>query len=216
MRSAELNFDRTILTLKAEVADDARRQLLERESVVLVGGRADQVRAQIVLTMSTIAGETDPATASEGTGPTSSTVSGQATNAAGGPLTVPPLPATPAALAAQTAITTAIDGRTMGFEKSSAALSDSGRKVVGDVVGALTSNAAKVEVGGHTDWKGSASGNQKLSQERAEAVRQALIDAGVAGSRVTARGYGEDIPIATNETDAGRSKNRRIEIRVIG
>jgi len=70
-----------------------------------------------------------------------------------------------------------------------------------------------IEVGGHTDSQGAAEANQKLSQERAESVRNYLIVKGIAAERITAVGYGEDYPIADNATAAGRAANRRVEIK---
>ena len=214
VRTADLNFDRTTITLKAEVADDARRELLRRESVVLVGGQADRVRGEITLTSATDSTTVPVPTSGDAT--TSTAVGQTTTSVDSGSVTVPPLPSTPEAQAAQTAIATAIDGRTIGFQKNSSALSDAGKAVVVDAAAAMKSITAKVEVGGHTDFKGRSELNQALSQKRADAVRQALIDAGVDASRITARGYGEDVPIATNQTESGRTKNRRIELRVIG
>jgi outer membrane protein OmpA-like peptidoglycan-associated protein len=68
-----------------------------------------------------------------------------------------------------------------------------------------------IEVQGHTDDTGGSAYNQKLSQERAESVRHALIKRGVAPARLTARGYGEADPVAPNDTPAGRARNRRVE-----
>jgi outer membrane protein OmpA-like peptidoglycan-associated protein len=73
----------------------------------------------------------------------------------------------------------------------------------------------RVEVGGHTDSSGPAELNRNLSQQRAESVRQYLIDAGVAAGRITAVGYGEDRPIADNSTAEGRAANRRVELKRI-
>jgi outer membrane protein OmpA-like peptidoglycan-associated protein len=70
----------------------------------------------------------------------------------------------------------------------------------------------KIEVNGFTDALGSASGNQKLSQKRADAVKAYLISKGTSESRITARGFGEESPVADNSTPDGRQKNRRIEI----
>jgi OOP family OmpA-OmpF porin len=70
----------------------------------------------------------------------------------------------------------------------------------------------KVEVAGHTDSRGSDEYNLNLSQQRAEAVRNYLISKGVAADRLTAKGYGESQPVADNETDEGRLKNRRVEL----
>jgi outer membrane protein OmpA-like peptidoglycan-associated protein len=69
----------------------------------------------------------------------------------------------------------------------------------------------KVRVEGHTDASGPEDFNMKLSQRRAEAVRDYLIDKGIAAERLEAVGYGESQPIASNKTRRGRSKNRRVE-----
>ena len=68
-----------------------------------------------------------------------------------------------------------------------------------------------IEVGGHTDNVGGAAYNKKLSQDRADSVRTYLTSHGIAGSRLTARGYGMDVPVDTNSNEAGRAKNRRVE-----
>ncbi len=74
----------------------------------------------------------------------------------------------------------------------------------------------RVEVAGHTDAIGPAEYNQQLSQRRAETVRQYLLDSiDIAPERITARGYGETEPLASNETTTGRTLNRRVEIRVL-
>jgi outer membrane protein OmpA-like peptidoglycan-associated protein len=74
----------------------------------------------------------------------------------------------------------------------------------------------KVRIEGHTDDKGSAIDNLDLSRERAAAVRRHLIDiGGVDGKRLVAQGFGPDRPIADNKTEAGRAKNRRIELVII-
>jgi OOP family OmpA-OmpF porin len=70
-----------------------------------------------------------------------------------------------------------------------------------------------VRVEGHTDWIGTDAYNQGLSDRRASAVLGALVDRGVSGSRLTAVGYGESQPIASNETDEGRALNRRVELK---
>lgn len=71
---------------------------------------------------------------------------------------------------------------------------------------------AKIEVAGHTDSKASDDYNMKLSQKRAEAVRDYLIGKGIAAERLSAKGYGESSPVADNETEEGRAKNRRVEL----
>ena len=73
----------------------------------------------------------------------------------------------------------------------------------------------KIEIGGHTDNVGSDEANLLLSDQRAASVVSYLVKKGVAADRLTAKGYGETMPVATNDTDAGRAKNRRTEFKVI-
>ena len=73
---------------------------------------------------------------------------------------------------------------------------------------------ARIDIGGHTDSTGDPAYNEYLSGQRANAVRDNLIARGVAGSRLTATGYGPSQPVADNATRAGRERNRRIEMRV--
>ena len=70
----------------------------------------------------------------------------------------------------------------------------------------------KVEVDGHTDNVGTPEANQRLSQERAQAVMAALVARGVKADRLSAKGYGQTAPIADNRTEEGRAKNRRVEL----
>ncbi|MBR1632415.1 MAG: OmpA family protein [Bacteroidales bacterium] len=72
-----------------------------------------------------------------------------------------------------------------------------------------------VEIGGHTDSVGSDSYNQKLSEQRAKAVHDYIVSQGVDKSRLSYKGYGESEPIATNETEAGRQRNRRVELKIL-
>lgn len=69
-----------------------------------------------------------------------------------------------------------------------------------------------VEIIGHTDNTGAAGYNFDLSARRAGAVSAVLVDAGVAGTRLTATGKGEDAPVASNLTEEGRAQNRRVEV----
>jgi outer membrane protein OmpA-like peptidoglycan-associated protein len=197
--SADINFDRTTLTISGEVKSASDRDFVQREALKLVNGVATNLRGEMTVANAptTVAGETT-------------------TTAAPGTVTVPPLPNTPEAQKAQTDITSSINGRTIKFNKNSIKLSTDDKTLINDVASTLKTNAAaKVEIGGHTDFRGSASSNQRLSQERADAVRQALLDAGIDTARVTAKGYGEDVPVADNNTLDGQAKNRRIEFRVV-
>ena len=70
-----------------------------------------------------------------------------------------------------------------------------------------------MEIGGHTDSTGEDAYNMGLSQRRAESVRSYLVSKGVKASRLEAKGYGETKPVASNDTNEGRAKNRRVELK---
>lgn len=73
----------------------------------------------------------------------------------------------------------------------------------------------QIEAGGHTDSQGSEGFNADLSRSRAQALVSAMSDAGIDVTNMTSRGYGESQPIASNDSEAGREENRRIEFRLI-
>ena len=99
------------------------------------------------------------------------------------------------------------------FETAQAELKDSASASLTDVVELLqTEPDRKVRIEGHTDSRGSESFNLNLSQRRADEVRQALIQRGVAASRMTAIGLGEEFPVASNDDESGRAKNRRVDV----
>ncbi|AMX03004.1 OmpA family protein [Microbulbifer thermotolerans] len=70
-----------------------------------------------------------------------------------------------------------------------------------------------MEIAGHTDSRGNDDYNLQLSSERAEAVCAFLIQNGVDATRLTAKGYGEQQPVASNEAESRRAQNRRVEMR---
>ncbi len=72
-----------------------------------------------------------------------------------------------------------------------------------------------IEIQGHTDTVGKEEDNMKLSQGRAEAVKNYLVAKGIAENRITVRGYGSSQPIADNATEVGKAKNRRTSLKVI-
>jgi outer membrane protein OmpA-like peptidoglycan-associated protein len=73
----------------------------------------------------------------------------------------------------------------------------------------------RIEVQGHTDKRGRKQHNKLLSQGRADAVMKALVKRGIEQARLVAKGYGSDVPIADNDTDAGRQKNRRVQFNIL-
>ncbi|MEJ2050406.1 MAG: OmpA family protein [Calditrichota bacterium] len=101
----------------------------------------------------------------------------------------------------------------VNFEFNSSNLTRNSKRILDLVLGTLRAHPAmEVQIRGYTDSVGDPTYNPRLSQLRAEAVRQYLISQGIAGSRLKAVGFGEEYPIASNATKEGRSKNRRIEI----
>ncbi|SDD86151.1 OmpA family protein [Aquimonas voraii] len=101
------------------------------------------------------------------------------------------------------------------FASGQSALRAEARDNLQKVIDLINANpGASVLIEGHTDSQGSANLNQVLSQRRAEAVRDALIQKGVDGSRLRALGLGEDRPVADNGSAEGRARNRRVEVVV--
>jgi outer membrane protein OmpA-like peptidoglycan-associated protein len=73
----------------------------------------------------------------------------------------------------------------------------------------------KIEIGGHTDNIGTDAHNLKLSQDRANTIRNYLTGKGIKATRLTAKGYGATVPVADNSTEEGRQLNRRTEVRIL-
>lgn len=104
----------------------------------------------------------------------------------------------------------------VNFANDSARLTPESMVILDDVAQRLNKRGdIRAEVAGHTDDRGTADYNRSLSQKRAESVRGYLVSKGVDASRLTARGYGEDSPIADNKTSQGRAENRRVELRAL-
>ncbi len=106
--------------------------------------------------------------------------------------------------------------RTILFDTGKATIKTESVSVMVDIIQILNEYPnSKFTVEGHTDSVGSNESNQKLSEARANSVRDFLINEGIAGNRLTAIGYGEEKPIASNATSAGKKQNRRVEINLI-
>jgi outer membrane protein OmpA-like peptidoglycan-associated protein len=106
--------------------------------------------------------------------------------------------------------------RGINFASGKAVIPPSEYPVLDQVVEVLKANKnVTVEIGGHTDAVGTETYNQGLSERRAHSVRNYLIQRGISASRLSARGYGEYQPVASNTTREGRSQNRRIEFTVL-
>ncbi|MFA9431666.1 OmpA family protein [Egicoccus sp. AB-alg2] len=103
------------------------------------------------------------------------------------------------------------------FEFDSDRLKSSASPALDDIAEVLDFYGdAPVHVIGHTDDQGSAAYNQDLSQRRADAVTAALTSRGIDAGRVTSDGRGFDEPVASNDSDAGRAQNRRVEVLIVG
>jgi outer membrane protein OmpA-like peptidoglycan-associated protein len=76
-------------------------------------------------------------------------------------------------------------------------------------------STAKLKIEGHTDNVGDPAQNRRIALDRVTAVKDALVKAGVSADRVIAEGVGSDRPIASNDTEEGRAKNRRIELMLV-
>jgi outer membrane protein OmpA-like peptidoglycan-associated protein len=106
--------------------------------------------------------------------------------------------------------------RTILFDTGRASLKTESVSVFVDIIKILNEYPnAKFTVEGHTDSVGSEKLNQSLSEKRANSVRDFLVQEGIGADRLTAIGYGEAKPIATNDTRAGRAQNRRVEINLV-
>ncbi len=79
----------------------------------------------------------------------------------------------------------------------------------------IKSKTLVVEIAGHTDHSGNDADNIRLSQRRADAIKAYLVKRGISADRIIAKGYGEHDPHASNDTEEGRAKNRRTEIKVL-
>jgi outer membrane protein OmpA-like peptidoglycan-associated protein len=122
----------------------------------------------------------------------------------------PPPPAPPPPPPPPTKIET-LTGTQFDFNK--ATLRPEGVAKVEHAVGVLQGNPSlHVVVEGYTDSIGSDAYNLKLSERRAETVRNLMVEKGISASRITTRGFGKANPVADNKTAAGRAQNRRVEI----
>ena len=121
--------------------------------------------------------------------------------------------------ACQTKLNSAMTNKTILFETNKANIKDSSFSLLKTMAAVIIECSSKLPnarilVGGHTDSKGSDTYNLKLSQRRADAVKKYLIGIGVSASIISSKGYGESQPVSSNDTEEGRSQNRRITFSI--
>ncbi|WP_042721100.1 OmpA family protein [Flavobacterium sp. B17] len=103
----------------------------------------------------------------------------------------------------------------VNFDFDSSALTSTAQNNLDKLAQVLTNNPdTNINIYGHTDSKGSDSYNMSLSERRANSVKTYLTGKGIASGRMFAKGEGESMPVASNDTDAGRAKNRRVEFAI--
>ena len=119
----------------------------------------------------------------------------------------------PEAQAAPEPVTFMFDSRTLQFELDRADLLPGAEETLAQVVDYLREfPEVSVTIAGHTCWLGTEAHNQVLSRKRAQVVADFITSRGIEGDRMVVEAYGESLPIATNQTDEGRQRNRRVEI----
>ena len=103
------------------------------------------------------------------------------------------------------------------FDTAKATIKKVSDGLLDEVAGVLKEHPEikRLEVQGHTDNTGSKNGNKVLSQQRADAVMKAMIKRGILAVRLTAKGYGQEVPVGDNSTDEGRQKNRRVQFTIL-
>jgi outer membrane protein OmpA-like peptidoglycan-associated protein len=103
------------------------------------------------------------------------------------------------------------------FDTGKYSLKSGAREKLAKVAGILLAYPGlNIEVGGYTDNVGGDSMNQTLSEKRADSVRDYLVQEGVGRTAVSAKGFGNSLPVASNDNSAGRQQNRRVELLVSG
>ncbi len=128
---------------------------------------------------------------------------------------VGPDPSASEVLQCQEVLDGLLEGQRINFAFGSVRLAEDSRELLREIAGQVAGCAVHIEISGHTDSSGQPAHNRMLSRQRAESVVKFLVAEGVEASRLSAVGYGDSRPIASNDTRRGRRANRRIEFRAM-
>ena len=130
----------------------------------------------------------------------------------------PAAPTPPAAPAAPSSVKQAITIQAEAlFDFDKSVLKPAGKKSIDDAIAKMQQIDVQMVIAtGHTDSVGTDAYNQKLSERRANSVKEYMVSKGVAAAKITTLGKGETQPVATNKTAEGRAKNRRVDIEFKG
>jgi len=101
------------------------------------------------------------------------------------------------------------------FESGESKILPKSYKIITGIYELIRTDNSQLQIDGHTDNDGSAQLNQKLSSQRAESVKEYLVQLGIDPSRILTKGYGNSSPIADNQSNSGKALNRRVEIQII-
>ena len=103
------------------------------------------------------------------------------------------------------------------FDTAKSTIKKVSDQLLDEVAGVLKEHPeiVRIEVQGHTDDRGAKKMNEKRSDDRAKAVMAALVKRGIDAGRLSAKGYGPNVPVGDNKTDEGRQKNRRVQFVIL-
>ncbi len=118
-------------------------------------------------------------------------------------------------LKCQEALDRLLEGQRVNFAFASVRLAEDSHELLEEIAGQAAACAVHIEISGHTDSSGDSAHNRLLSRQRAQSVVDFLVARGVDADQLSAVGYGESRPIASNDTRRGRRANRRIEFRAM-
>lgn len=107
-------------------------------------------------------------------------------------------------------------GKIIEFETGKDQLTDKGKAVLDELAVIFKGSTDNLQIDGHTDNQGNPAANKSLSERRAETVKKYLVAKALDANRFTTKGFGQEKPIADNNTEDGKQRNRRIEFQVLG